>query len=79
MEAPKCAWGCRDLVDVTRLRDWRWEMIWPCSDGLSGKHGVLLAGDRGKGHVMMEAQLEDAALLALKLEGGCEPWNVGSL
>ena len=52
MEAPKCAWGCRDLVDVTRLRDWRWEMIWPCSDGLSGKHGVLLAGDRGKGHVM---------------------------
>ena len=25
MEAPKCAWGYGDLVDVTRLRDWRWE------------------------------------------------------
>lgn len=52
MEAPKCAWGYGDLVDVTRLRDWRWEIIWPCPDGPSGKHGVLLARGRGEGHVM---------------------------
>lgn len=52
MEFPKSAQGCGDLVDVTRLRDWRWEMIWPCPDGPSGKHGVLLARGRGEGHVM---------------------------